>query len=98
MDELKRSKYCGEIRKEDIGQRMTLMGWVQTTRDLGGVIFFDLRDRTGIAQIVFNPEVAPQAHESAGRVRSEFVLAVEGEIRKRPSETENLRSLRAPSS
>ena len=91
MDELKRSKYCGEIREEDIGQRMTLMGWVGTSRDLGGVIFIDLRDRSGIAQIVFNPEVAAQAHEAAGKVRSEFVLAVEGEIRKRPPETENLK-------
>jgi aspartyl-tRNA synthetase len=60
------------------------MGWVQKRRDHGGVIFVDLRDRREIAQIVFNPEFAPEAHKKAGRVRSEWVLAVKGEVRRRP--------------
>ncbi|HPG71995.1 MAG TPA: OB-fold nucleic acid binding domain-containing protein, partial [Syntrophales bacterium] len=60
------------------------MGWVHRRRDHGGVIFVDLRDREGIAQVVFNPEVQADAHREAHRIRSEFVLAVKGTVRRRP--------------
>jgi aspartyl-tRNA synthetase len=66
-----------------------LKGWVNTRRDLGGLIFIDLRDRYGITQIVFNPQTQPQAHVAASDVRNEFVLQVEGIVRQRPPETEN---------
>src|SRR5262249_50751547 len=68
----------------------TAMGWVQTRRDHGGVIFVDLRDRTGLLQVVFNPEQNPAAHVRAGELRSEHVIAVRGEIRKRTPDTVNL--------
>lgn len=85
----KRSHYCGTLSEAEIGRRVTLAGWAQTIRDLGGVIFVDLRDRTGVIQVVFNPELAPDVHGLAGRIRSEFVLAVDGEVRRRPPEMEN---------
>jgi len=84
-----RTHGCGEIREEHIGTQVQLAGWVQTVRDLGGVIFIDLRDRTGIVQVVINAETSPEAHREAQGVRSEFVLELEGEVRKRPPETEN---------
>jgi aspartyl-tRNA synthetase len=86
---IRRTHRCGTLSEEHIGERVGLMGWAQTSRDLGGVIFVDLRDRTGLVQVVFNPEVAEQAHATAGAVRAEFVLAVEGHVRKRPPDTEN---------
>lgn len=84
-----RTHGCGEIREEHIGRQVRLAGWVQTVRDLGGVVFIDLRDRTGIVQAVINAETSPEAHLRAQGVRSEFVLELEGEVRKRPPETEN---------
>ena len=92
LDELgdwQRSAYCGAPRAADIGRSMTVMGWVQARRDHGGVVFVDLRDRTGIVQVVFNPEHSPAAHERAGALRSEYVIAVRGEVRARPAETVN---------
>ncbi len=83
LGDWKRTNYCGDLRGEDEGREVILMGWVQRRRDHGGVIFVDLRDRTGIAQVVFNPKVAPASHEKAGAIRSEWVLAVRGEVRKR---------------
>jgi len=68
---------------------VTLMGWVHTRRDHGGLIFVDLRDRGGITQVVFNPELAAEAHKEAGDVRSEYVLAVTGKVSPRPANTEN---------
>ena len=68
---------------------VTLMGWVHTRRDHGGLIFVDLRDRGGITQVVFNPELAADAHKEAGDVRSEYVLAVTGKVSPRPANTEN---------
>jgi aspartyl-tRNA synthetase len=85
----KRTHYCGLLSEKDIGKRVSLSGWAHTTRDLGGVIFVDLRDRTGVVQVVFNPAVSSEVHDQAGRVRSEYVLAIEGEVRKRPPETQN---------
>jgi aspartyl-tRNA synthetase len=82
-------KGCGEIRESDIGQNLTLCGWVFRRRDHGGLIFIDLRDRSGIFQIVFSPDVSGTAHELAHNLRSEYVISVSGEIRKRPAGTEN---------
>jgi aspartyl-tRNA synthetase len=82
-------KGCGEIRESDIGQNLTLCGWVFRRRDHGGLIFIDLRDRSGIFQIVFSPDVSGGAHELAHDLRSEYVISVSGEIRKRPAGTEN---------
>ncbi|MDI6800655.1 MAG: aspartate--tRNA ligase [Thermodesulfovibrionales bacterium] len=84
-----RNKGCGEIRESDIGSNMSLAGWVFRRRDHGGLIFVDLRDRSGIAQVVFSPEVSKDAHESAHDLRGEFVIAVSGEVRRRPEGTEN---------
>ena len=89
LGDWKRSCYCGEPRKNSVGRELTLLGWVQTRRDHGGLIFVDLRDRTGIVQVVFNPEISQAAHEKAKQVRSEDVLAVRGLLTLRPSETIN---------
>ena len=85
----KRSCYCGEPRAEAVGRELILTGWVHTRRDHGGLIFVDLRDRSGITQIVFNPEVDPDAHEKAKQLRSEDVIAVLGVLSRRPMETLN---------
>jgi aspartyl-tRNA synthetase len=84
-----RDKWCGEIRESDIGSNVSLAGWVFRRRDHGGLIFVDLRDRSGIAQVVFSHDVSKEAHELAHDLRGEFVIAVSGEIRKRPVGTEN---------
>jgi aspartyl-tRNA synthetase len=84
-----RSHTCGELRTQDIGGRVVLAGWVQNWRDHGGVVFVDLRDRYGLTQVVFNPEISPQSHQLAHSVRSEFVLQVEGEVAARPEGTVN---------
>jgi aspartyl-tRNA synthetase len=86
---LKRTTYCGALSEDHIGQTVTLMGWAATRRDLGGVIFIDLRDREGICQVVARPEVSGEAHVRADRVRSEYVLAVSGEVVRRSPETVN---------
>jgi aspartyl-tRNA synthetase len=85
----KRSCYCGEPRAAAVGKEMTLVGWVHSRRDHGGVIFVDLRDRSGICQIVFRPEVDPVGHEKAKQIRSEDVIAVRGTLAKRSAETIN---------
>ncbi|MBN2515144.1 MAG: aspartate--tRNA ligase [Deltaproteobacteria bacterium] len=85
----KRSHYCGELRTSHIGSEVILMGWVHRRRDHGGVIFVDLRDRVGLAQVVFNPEVNPEIHGEAHRIRSEYVLALKGTVRARPPDMEN---------
>jgi aspartyl-tRNA synthetase len=84
-----RTVFCGEVSKEHIGQEVTLNGWVQKRRDLGGVIFIDLRDRSGIVQIVFNPEFNKEAWEIADKTRSEYVLAVTGKVVARAPEAVN---------
>jgi aspartyl-tRNA synthetase len=85
----RRSRECGTARTRDIGERATLMGWVQARRDHGGVIFIDLRDRSGIVQVVFDPSEASEAHTKASGLRLEYVIAIQGTICARPSETEN---------
>jgi aspartyl-tRNA synthetase len=89
MAEMKRTHYCGELRLEDTGKTAVLMGWVQRRRDHGGLIFVDLRDRTGITQVVFSPEINAETHREAHQVRNEYVLAVKGTVRPRPEGTAN---------
>lgn len=84
-----RDKYCAEISEKDIGQDLTVAGWANKWRDHGGVIFIDLRDRSGIVQLVFNPEINSEIHALAHKVRSEYVILVTGEVRKRPEGTVN---------
>ena len=86
---MKRTHYCGELRKSDVGKKVTLMGWVHRRRDHGGLIFIDLRDRDGLVQVVFNPARDSIVHSVAHEVRSEYVLSAEGEVSVRPSGTEN---------
>jgi aspartyl-tRNA synthetase len=86
-----RDLMCGEVRAEHVGRRVTLAGWVDTRRDHGGLVFVDLRDRTGLCQVVFNPDRAPEAHATAHGVRNEFVLRVEGEVAPRTPENVNPR-------
>jgi aspartyl-tRNA synthetase len=85
----KRTHYCGTVCAADAGKEVILMGWAHRRRDHGGVIFVDLRDREGLVQIVFNPEISPDVHHEAHKIRSEFVLAVKGKVRKRPEGMEN---------
>ena len=89
LGEWKRSCYCGAPRAEAVGQELILAGWVQSRRDHGGLIFVDVRDRSGITQVVFNPEVDAAAHEKAKQLRSEDVIAVRGTLATRPLETLN---------
>ena len=87
LGDLTRTHYCGSLREEHVGQTVTLMGWAATRRDLGGVVFIDLRDREGICQVVARPEVSKEAHAAADRVRGEYVVAVVGEVARRSPET-----------
>ena len=86
---LKRTHYCGDLNATHVGEEVILMGWAHRRRDHGGVIFIDLRDREGLVQVVFNPEISLACHSEAGRIRSEFVLAIKGLVRKRPEGMEN---------
>jgi aspartyl-tRNA synthetase len=86
---LKRTHFCGEINHIPEGTSVTLFGWVQRRRDLGGLIFIDIRDRTGIAQVVCNPESQPKAHAVAHTLRPEYCIAITGELLKRPEEMRN---------
>jgi len=84
-----RDKYCAEVNEEEIGKRLSLCGWVYRRRDHGGLIFIDLRDRSGIIQVVFNPEISAETHKKAHEIRTEYVIAVKGTLRRRPEGTEN---------
>jgi aspartyl-tRNA synthetase len=86
---MRRTHSCGVLRAADAGQAVTLMGWAFRRRDHGHLIFVDLRDREGVTQLVFNPATDAAAHEAAGRIRAEFVLAVEGTVERRPPGTVN---------
>ncbi|ARH75144.1 TPA: aspartate--tRNA ligase [Staphylococcus aureus] len=85
----KRTTYCGLVTEAFLGQEITLKGWVNNRRDLGGLIFVDLRDREGIVQVVFNPAFSEEALKIAETVRSEYVVEVQGTVTKRDSETVN---------
>jgi aspartyl-tRNA synthetase len=89
LGNLKRTDYCGHLSEKDIGRAVVLMGWVHRRRDLGGLVFVELRDREGLIQVVFNPELNPGAHEKAGMLRSEYVIAVTGKVTERPEGTAN---------
>jgi len=84
-----RDVLCGEVRPEHVGERLALAGWVDTRRDHGGLVFVDLRDRSGLCQLVVNPERAPEAFAAAHTVRNEFVLRTEGEVVRRSPENVN---------
>jgi len=86
---LLKSHSCGELRKEHYGEKVTLAGWVDRRRDHGGLIFIDLRDREGIVQVAFNPEVSKTCHQVADNMRSEYVVRISGEVALRPPGTEN---------
>ncbi len=89
LGDLKRTDYCGDLRPKDTDREVALMGWIQRRRDLGGLIFVELRDRQGIVQVVFNPEVSPAAHTKAQFLRSEYVIAIKGKVVMRPKGTAN---------
>jgi aspartyl-tRNA synthetase len=89
LGEWRRTEYCGDLTKKDSNRDVVLMGWVQRRRDLGGLIFVELRDRQGIVQVVFNPEVSPEAHGKAQLLRSEYVAGVKGKVVLRPEGTAN---------
>ncbi len=86
---LKRTKYCGHISEQDLGKEVILSGWVHRIRNHGGVIFIDLRDREGLVQCVVEEKTNPKAYELADSLRSEYVIAVKGTVRRRPHGTEN---------
>jgi aspartyl-tRNA synthetase len=86
---LLKSHNCGELRGNHAGLKVTLAGWVHRRRDHGGKVFIDLRDREGIVQVVFNPQISQEAYEIAGSLRSEYVIQVIGEVVTRPKGTEN---------
>jgi aspartyl-tRNA synthetase len=89
LGEWKRTDYCGSLTGADAGREVVLMGWALRRRDHGGLIFVDLRDREGIAQIVFDPEQNTDAHQKAGSIRNEYVVAVRGKVAPRPAGTVN---------
>ena len=89
MGALRRTHNCNQLGIDNLDQEVILMGWVLRRRDHGGVIFIDLRDRWGITQVVFNPEINPDVHAKAHRLRSEWVLAVKGKVEQRPGDMAN---------
>src|ERR1039458_6861639 len=86
---MKRTHRCGSLTANDDGKSVTLMGWVNTRRDHGGLVFIDLRDREGLTQVVINPQ--GKDTELAKNIRGEYVVAVEGKVRRRPSGMTNLK-------
>lgn len=90
MESLRRSHYAGELREENIGEEVILMGWVQGARSFGSIIFVDIRDVSGISQVVFDEESDKESFEKAEELRSEFVIAVRGDVRKRSSINEDI--------
>jgi aspartyl-tRNA synthetase len=89
LGELRRTHMCGELRAENAGQQVILMGWVNRRRDLGNVVFVDVRDRTGLTQLVFDKSDNPALHAKASELRSEFVIAAVGKVRRRDEKTIN---------
>ncbi len=89
MNTMQRTHYCGELTEQQIGETITLKGWVQKRRDLGGLIFVDLRDRAGIVQTVFNPAISKEALEIADKLRNEFVVELTGKVIEREDKQKN---------
>jgi aspartyl-tRNA synthetase len=89
LGDWKRTDYCGTLTAADVGREVTLMGWAMRRRDHGGLIFIDLRDREGVAQVVFDPELSADAHAKAESVRNEYVVAIRGKVAHRPAGTIN---------
>jgi len=89
--EFKRTEYCGELNIDDVGRQVVLNGWVNRRRDHGGLIFVDLRDRTGIVQLVFDPKHNNDSFELAQQLKNEWVIGIKGKINKRPEGSENLK-------
>ena len=90
LGNMKRTDYCGTLTEKDIGREVCVMGWVQKQRDLGSLIFIDLRDRTGIVQLAFDDTTAKDIHEKAFAARSEYVLGAVGTVRERSSKNANI--------
>ena len=84
-----RTHTCGELREKNVGDKVVLNGWVDRRRDLGGLIFIWIRDRFGITQIVFEPDISRDSYELAKKLRSEFVISIQGIVRKRPEDAIN---------
>jgi len=84
-----KTDYCGELRAKDLGRKVTLAGWVGTVRDLGGIIFVELRDKSGFFQFVSDPEKNPEVYQTIKSLKNEYVVRIEGEVSKRPEETYN---------
>ena len=98
LGDLKRTHMCGELRASDAGSKVVLMGWVNKRRDLGNLIFLDLRDRSGITQVVITADAGAEVHDRATAVRSEFVVAVHRPrqaARRRTPSTRTLRPARS---
>ena len=89
MGSWKKTHSCGELRKNDVEKEIILMGWAQSRRDHGGLIFIDLRDREGISQIVFDPKDSTQAHKKAHIIKNEYVIAVKGKVVSRLAGSKN---------
>ncbi|MBQ1225713.1 MAG: Asp-tRNA(Asn)/Glu-tRNA(Gln) amidotransferase GatCAB subunit C, partial [Clostridia bacterium] len=81
----KRTVYCGELRTSDVGKEVTVCGWIQRRRDLGSLIFIDLRDKSGVVQLAFDDTTAREVFEKAFTCRSEYVLSAKGSVRARSS-------------
>jgi aspartyl-tRNA synthetase len=88
---LLKTNNCSELSRGDIGKKVKLAGWVDRRRDLGQLIFIDMRDRSGIVQIVFNPEISDMSHKIGSQLRNEYVIQVTGVVNARPPGTENLK-------
>ncbi|UCD57416.1 MAG: aspartate--tRNA ligase, partial [Candidatus Hydrogenedentota bacterium] len=84
-----RTTYCGELRPAHAEKTVTLAGWIQRRRDHGNLIFVDLRDRTGLVQVVFNPQIDSSVHALSQKLRNEFVIAVTGTVSLRPKDSIN---------
>lgn len=89
LGDWERTGYCGNLSTKDLDRDVLIMGWVQSNRDHGGLIFIDLRDREGIVQVVFNPQLDRESHKKAGLIKDEWIIAVKGVVAKRPAETIN---------
>ena len=90
MSVYKRTHMCGELRKENIGESVVLNGWIQKRRNLGGLIFCDVRDKTGITQVVFNDQIPQELFDRADRLRSEYVVGIKGKVMERESKNADL--------